>query len=84
MSLDKVNNKAHQKIRDQAVAIESYITGPTWNDGGSYHTWVYEMIDGTYMKVHQPTDYRSEIQVKQVYKVERTIVEYKETAPELR
>ncbi len=41
-------------------------SGSTWNDGGSWNTWVYKMKDGTYLRIHQPSDYRNYYEVAEV------------------
>lgn len=70
-----VNNE-HRAVAVAALRVVQSLSGKTYNDGGSWNTWVYEMPDGTFTKVHQPTDYRPEIEITKVQRKERTVVTY--------
>lgn len=62
-----------------AGELVSQDSGSTWNDGGRWNTWIYELPDGTFWKVHQPSDYVSSVKVSQVERVVTELVSFKET-----
>jgi hypothetical protein len=49
--------------------------GSTWNDGGTWYTWIYELGDKLWA-IHQPTDYRSDVEVYEVERKETVVVSY--------
>ena len=65
--------------------LVSQDSGSTWNDGGRWNTWIYELPDGTFWKVHQPSDYVSSVtalgyKVSQVERVVTELVSFKENS----
>ena len=58
-----------------AVLVDEY-SGATWNDGGRWNTWIYELPNGTLRMVHQPTDYRNDLEITEVQKVVTEVVKY--------
>tara|TARA_R100000544_G_C2192111_1_gene42236 strand:- start:417 stop:635 length:219 start_codon:yes stop_codon:yes gene_type:complete len=50
--------------------------GETWNDGGRWNTWIYKLPEGTFWKVHQPSDYSSSVDVSQVERVVTEVVSF--------
>lgn len=62
-----------------AGELVSQDSGSTWNDGGRWNTWIYELPDGTFWRVHQPNDYVSSVKVSQVERVVTELVSFKET-----
>jgi hypothetical protein len=61
-----------------AGELVSQDSGSTWNDGGRWNTWIYELPDGTFWRVHQPNDYVSSVKVSQVERVVTELVSFKE------
>jgi len=70
-------NSAKELAAAGAVLVD-HESGATWNDGGRWNTWVYELPSGDFWKAHQPTDYGEEIHLSKVIKVETKVITYKE------
>jgi hypothetical protein len=73
-----------KELCDAGAELFSQDSGSTWNDGGRWNTWIYELPDGTFWKVHQPSDYVSSVtalgyKVSQVERVVTELVSFKET-----
>jgi len=72
---------AEQAILEELEAageLVSQDSGSTWNDGGRWNTWIYELPDGTFWKVYQPSDYVSSVTALgyKVSQVERVVTEF--------
>jgi hypothetical protein len=67
-----------KELCDAGAELFSQDSGPTWNDGGRWWTWIYELPDGTFWKVHQPSDYGPSVEVSQVKRVVTELVSFKE------
>lgn len=70
----------HGELKDQAIEVHKE-HGSTWNDGGTWFTWVYQLGD-QFWEVHQPTDYRPEVEVYEVERKETVVVTYDKKEPE--
>lgn len=67
-----------KELADAGAIIVDTKSGATWNDGGRWNTWVYELPDGTFWKVHQPTDYLDDVELSEVRKVVTQVITYEE------
>ena len=63
----RYDNQLAQKLFKDGVLYERD-RGSTFNDGGSWHTWIYASgkNDGRYFRIHQATDYRADYSVTEV------------------
>ena len=64
----------HEKLIEEGMLM-SYKTGSTWNDGGSWNTWIYRYKE-KYWKVHQPTDYLPDADIVEVVPSIKKILDY--------
>ena len=68
--------KSAKELCDEGAELVSQDSGSTWNDGGRWNIWIYELPDGTFWKVHQRSDYSSSVEVSQVKKVVTEVVSF--------
>ena len=70
--------KTAKELCDAGAELVDHKCEPTWNDAGHWNTWIYKLPEGTFWKVHQPSDYLSSVEVSQVERVVTEVVEFKE------
>ena len=68
--------KTVKELCDAGAVLVSKDSGSTWNDGGHWNTWIYELPEGMFWKVHQPSDYSSYVEVSKVEKVVTEVVSF--------
>ncbi len=73
--MSKAVYKTPSDLSDNGGKIVSQKKKPTWNDGGG--EWVYELPDGTFWKVFQPSEYSPKVKISQVKKVVTEVIEFK-------
>lgn len=57
--------RAREKQLRKNGHVMEYDSGSTFNDGGSWHTWIYRH-EGLYYRVHQPSDYVNDYLIERV------------------
>lgn len=65
----------HSELKSSGTLVD-YQEGSTWNDGGSWNTWIYE-LSGRFWRVHQPTNYHPTVEIDEVFRHETLSVTYK-------
>ena len=68
--------ETQKDLIDAGAFIVNTTSGATWNDGGRWNTWIYELPDGGLWRVHQPTDYRVDFELSEVRKVVTELITY--------
>ncbi len=68
--------KSAKELCDAGAELVSHNWGSTWNDGGRWNIWIYELPDGTFWKVHQRSDYSSSVELSKVKKVVKEVVSF--------
>ena len=71
-----MTDKTVEELCAEGAELVSQDSGSTWNDGGRWNKWVYELPDGTFWRVHQPSDYSPSVKVSQVKKVVTEVVSF--------
>ena len=74
--MGKAVYKTAKELYDAGAKLEDHKVGSTWNDGGHWNIWIYELPDGTFWKVWQQSDYSPAVIVSQVERVVTEVVEY--------
>ena len=70
--------KTPKDLADAGATLVDEKSGPCWSVPGKWNTWVYEMPDGTFWRVHQEADYRDVYDFSEVRKVVTEVVTYEE------
>ena len=75
--MGKAVYKTAEELCDAGAELVDHKGGQTWNDGGRWNIWIYELPDGTFWKVDQQSDYSPAVIVSQVKRVVTEVVEFK-------
>ena len=68
--------KTVKELCDAGALLVSHDSGSTWNDGGRWNIWIYELPEGEFWKVHQSSDYSSSVELSKVKKVVTEVVSF--------